>query len=256
MSWADIDLTAGIWSKPAASTKQKAEPHVPLSAPARQLLSEIAAQQKKRTQQVRLSRHGNAGHIVRDQSGLAAHLQGRWHHRPAHPRSATFASPSQLASSGASLPLIGALLGPQLIRQPRLATRICLVTRSEPPLSAWEPLSMPLTAHQFRPQYRSANGHLAMAGKKAPSEARSHDDDGTYIAAYAVYEPIKWSDPTRRPDRRRFVYLDDHASAKDRRGLYKAVLTLRWLPPEIRSAIMTEMGRSLRAEKRACNKRS
>ena len=43
MRWADIDLAKGVWSKPASSTKQK-EPHeAPLSAPVRQLLSEIQA---------------------------------------------------------------------------------------------------------------------------------------------------------------------------------------------------------------------
>jgi integrase len=30
--WADIDLSAGVWSKPAAATKQKTAHHVPLSA--------------------------------------------------------------------------------------------------------------------------------------------------------------------------------------------------------------------------------
>ena len=40
MRWDDID-SAGIWSKPASSTKQKQDHVVPLSAPARQLLSEI-----------------------------------------------------------------------------------------------------------------------------------------------------------------------------------------------------------------------
>src|SRR5271157_5425688 len=35
--WADIDLSAGIWSKPPSSTKQKEHHQAPLSAPARQL---------------------------------------------------------------------------------------------------------------------------------------------------------------------------------------------------------------------------
>jgi integrase len=39
MRWADIDLTAGVWSKPAVSTKQKEDHVVPLSAPVRLLLS-------------------------------------------------------------------------------------------------------------------------------------------------------------------------------------------------------------------------
>ena len=41
-AWADIDLTAGTWSKPPSSTKQKDTIEVPLSAPARALLSGFA----------------------------------------------------------------------------------------------------------------------------------------------------------------------------------------------------------------------
>src|SRR5262245_29207680 len=37
--WADIDIEAGLWTKPGATTKQKTEHRVPLSAPARQLLA-------------------------------------------------------------------------------------------------------------------------------------------------------------------------------------------------------------------------
>lgn len=39
MRWADVDLSKGVWSKPASSTKQKEAHEAPLSAPARQLLS-------------------------------------------------------------------------------------------------------------------------------------------------------------------------------------------------------------------------
>jgi integrase len=41
MRWDNLDLSAGTWSKPAASVKQRTAHSVPLSAPARQLLSEI-----------------------------------------------------------------------------------------------------------------------------------------------------------------------------------------------------------------------
>ena len=47
MHWVDINLRDGIWSKPASSTKQKIDHVVPLSAPARQLLAEIAAAAEK-----------------------------------------------------------------------------------------------------------------------------------------------------------------------------------------------------------------
>ena len=43
MRWADIDLSTGIWTKPATTTKQKTDHVVPLSAPVRQLLSEVRA---------------------------------------------------------------------------------------------------------------------------------------------------------------------------------------------------------------------
>src|SRR5262249_30777918 len=36
MRWADVDLEAGVWTKPGATTKQKTEHRVPLSAPARE----------------------------------------------------------------------------------------------------------------------------------------------------------------------------------------------------------------------------
>ena len=39
--WAQFDLDAGVWIKPSSHTKSKKEHRVPLSAPARQLLSEI-----------------------------------------------------------------------------------------------------------------------------------------------------------------------------------------------------------------------
>jgi site-specific recombinase XerD len=43
--WADIDLTAGSWSKPASSTKQNRPHHVPLCTPARARLARIREDQ-------------------------------------------------------------------------------------------------------------------------------------------------------------------------------------------------------------------
>ena len=40
-TWSQIDISAGVWTKPAATTKQKKEHRVPLSAPALQLLSQM-----------------------------------------------------------------------------------------------------------------------------------------------------------------------------------------------------------------------
>jgi integrase len=113
MRWADVDLTAGIWSKPGSTTKQKADHVVPLSVPAQQLLAEIRKRQTAKRQQ--LPEHvfpgaGESGHVVeikRAWRTLCKHadIAGLRIHDLRH----SFAS--QLASGGASLPLIGALLG-------------------------------------------------------------------------------------------------------------------------------------------------
>jgi integrase len=110
MRWADIDLETGVWTKPASTTKTKLDHVVPLSAPARQLLSEIyAAQRGARSEWVFPSSRGD-GHVIELQLDWvrlckAAKITGLRTHDLRH----SFAS--QLASGGASLPLIGALLG-------------------------------------------------------------------------------------------------------------------------------------------------
>jgi integrase len=102
-----IDLTAGIWSRPGSATKQKTDHLVPLSAPAKQLLAAL----RKRTNSKWVFPADSApGHRVAVQkSWLAlcktAKISGLRIHDLRH----SFAS--QLASSGASLPLIGSLLG-------------------------------------------------------------------------------------------------------------------------------------------------
>jgi integrase len=105
MRWADLDLDRGIWSKPGSTTKQKTDHIVPLSAPARQLLSGI----KTRGEFV-FPGDGQTGHVVEVKKAWAtlckeASIAGLRIHDLRH----SFAS--QLVSSGASLPLIGALLG-------------------------------------------------------------------------------------------------------------------------------------------------
>jgi integrase len=111
MRWAD--LADGVWSKPPSSTKQNKHHQVPLSAPVRQLLSEIRAEQtsqKRALGKFVFPGIGNTGHraeLKRDWAQLckAAGINGLRIHDLRH----SFAS--QLASGGASLPLIGALLG-------------------------------------------------------------------------------------------------------------------------------------------------
>jgi integrase len=113
MKWADIDLGGGTWTKPASTTKQKADHTVPLSAPARQLLSEIRERQtakRKVLGEFVFAGAGKSGHVVEIKKAWkslckTAGISGLRIHDVRH----SFAS--QLASGGASLPLIGALLG-------------------------------------------------------------------------------------------------------------------------------------------------
>jgi integrase len=111
--WADIDVGTGTWTKPGSTTKQKTDHVVPLSAPARQLLSEIRERQtatKKILGEYVFPGAGSTGHVVEIKKSWrslckAAGITGLRIHDVRH----SFAS--QLASGGASLPLIGALLG-------------------------------------------------------------------------------------------------------------------------------------------------
>jgi integrase len=115
MRWADIDLATGKWSKPPSSTKQKEHHEVPLSAPLRQLLSEMRDAQA--------SKHSKRplGEFVFPSLSDSGHLEGfkrSWRtickaakitNLRVHDLRHSYAS--QLVSGGASLPLIGALLG-------------------------------------------------------------------------------------------------------------------------------------------------
>jgi integrase len=113
MRWADIDLGAGIWTKPGSTTKQKTDHVVPLSAPVRQLLSEICQEQ--------IAQHRQLGAFVFPSDSASGHvveLAGAWRGlcksagiTGLHIHDLRHSFASQLASSGATLPLIGALLG-------------------------------------------------------------------------------------------------------------------------------------------------
>ncbi len=105
--WTDLDLTAGTWIKPGSSTKQRSDHVTPLSAPARQLLAEIRQRTNSEWVFPSDSATGHRITIQKDWVAIckAAKLTGLRVHDLRH----SFAS--QLASGGASLPLIGALLG-------------------------------------------------------------------------------------------------------------------------------------------------
>jgi integrase len=106
-TWDQFDLKTAIWTKPASATKQRQEHEAPISAPALQLLVEM----KKTAKGSKYLFPGRDGtgylnirgtwQAVRKAAGLEdVHLHDLRH---------SFAS--ILVSGGASLPLIGALLG-------------------------------------------------------------------------------------------------------------------------------------------------
>lgn len=106
MRWDQLDLEIGVWTKPGATTKQKTTHRVPLSAPARQLLTEL--HQDAGSDFVFPSDVGTARHDIKKQWAeicKAASIRNARVHDLRH----TYAS--LLASSGLSLPVIGALLG-------------------------------------------------------------------------------------------------------------------------------------------------
>jgi integrase len=106
--WSDIDLKAGVWVKPAATTKQAALHRVPLSEAACRLLTEMREPAGDDAEWVFPARGGgHRPHIneawikLRKAAGIPdARLHDLRH---------TYAT--ALASSGLSLPVIGALLG-------------------------------------------------------------------------------------------------------------------------------------------------
>lgn len=109
MRWDQLDLDAGVWTKPGATTKQKTDHRVPLSAPARQLLVELRGKARDGAEYVFPGR-GGEGHrsdIKNDWAAVceAAGIVEARIHDLRH----TYAS--VLASAGLSLPVIGALLG-------------------------------------------------------------------------------------------------------------------------------------------------
>ena len=107
--WDQFDLETGIWVKPSSHTKQKRLHRVPLSAGARLLLVNIKASAGS-SEFLFPSELGTMGHLTDIKRAWAsirklAGLTGVRTHDLRH----SYAS--MLASSGLSLPVIGALLG-------------------------------------------------------------------------------------------------------------------------------------------------
>ena len=128
--WADIDLAAGVWTKPGSTTKQKTTHRVPLSAPARQLLAALRAdaEKSKEMSEYVFPGRGGKGHrqeLKKDwtQLCITAELVDVETKTDSKGREQVIVTPnarihdlrhtyaSVLASAGLSLPVIGALLG-------------------------------------------------------------------------------------------------------------------------------------------------
>jgi integrase len=117
--WDQFDLGAGVWTKPGATTKQKTQHRIPLSAPARVLLAEILAEADRAAAVAgtELSPWVFPGRLDGPREGVkrpwaeiskAAGLKGDKAVR-IHDIRHSYAS--ILASAGLSLPIIGQLLG-------------------------------------------------------------------------------------------------------------------------------------------------
>ncbi|MER8672530.1 tyrosine-type recombinase/integrase [Mesorhizobium sp. M0037] len=119
--WDQFDLTAGVWTKPGSTTKQKTMHRVPLSAPARLLLTQLREKAKEDAVYVFPGRGADhrveikaewkevciaAGIVTAETVGekIVVAPSAR-----IHDLRHTYAS--VLASAGLSLPIIGALLG-------------------------------------------------------------------------------------------------------------------------------------------------
>jgi integrase len=111
-TWDQFDLERGSWTKPSTHTKQKRQHHIPLSAPALALLSGMKAQREREGDLSEFLFPSPAGdspqrelkrfwHTVCRRAGLESVRVHDLRH--------SFAS--YLASSGASLHLIGEMLG-------------------------------------------------------------------------------------------------------------------------------------------------
>ena len=110
-TWEQFDIENGVWTKPGSTTKQKTEHRVPLSAPARQLLAELHADNDAGVDDASYVFTGRVGghrktirKVWEDLCELTG-LNGVRVHDLRH----SYAS--LLASAGLSLPTIGALLG-------------------------------------------------------------------------------------------------------------------------------------------------
>ena len=118
-TWDQFDLAAGVWTKPAATTKQKKEHRIPLAAPALLLLAEMKAEAERENERRARDKLSPVVAIFPGKDGKPlteikhfwasvcrrAGIEGVRIHDLRHTHAAI------LASLGLSLPIIGRLLG-------------------------------------------------------------------------------------------------------------------------------------------------
>jgi integrase len=113
MRHGDVDLAKGLWSKPPSSSKTKLAHEVPLATPMKQLLTEIRQQQtanRRPLPEYVFPGAGAKGHVVEVKKAWRRICKDAGiHNLRIHDLRHSFAS--VLVSDGASLPLIGSLLG-------------------------------------------------------------------------------------------------------------------------------------------------
>lgn len=118
-TWSMFDLTEGTWTKPSHHTKQKKVHKVPLSAPARQLLSEIKADtETKDSDFVFPAKFQSTKDTTRKHAGYRLNVKNQWAQvlktaklKDLHIHDLRHSFASFLVAEGMSLPLIGRLLG-------------------------------------------------------------------------------------------------------------------------------------------------
>lgn len=118
-TWSMFDLSDGTWTKPSHHTKQKKTHKVPLSAPARQLLSELyKASGDERGEYVFPSHFTSTKADVKEHRGYRSNVKTQWaavlkaaNLPDLHIHDLRHSYASFLVAEGMSLPLIGRLLG-------------------------------------------------------------------------------------------------------------------------------------------------
>ncbi|MDR6589526.1 site-specific integrase [Agrobacterium tumefaciens] len=118
-TWDMFDLKAGVWTKPSHHTKQKKTHRVPISAPARQLLSEIyEAAGEDRTPYVFPAKFASSKENTKEPRPYRSNVKNQWAAvlkaaklKDLHIHDLRHSFASFLVAEGMSLPLIGRLLG-------------------------------------------------------------------------------------------------------------------------------------------------